>query len=82
MRTMTAEATAAHPAPPHLPEDLLKGDTVNNTFRWALLGLLLAVNAASSILLNDTWYGITVNVLTGLTAIALITHYVLRSRHH
>ncbi|WP_157963963.1 hypothetical protein [Actinocorallia populi] len=53
---------------------------MNNTLRWSLFGLVIAVNIAVSVLFDGTWYGIVVNVVSGLIAIGLVLDYLVRVR--
>jgi hypothetical protein len=53
---------------------------MGSTARWTLLGLLLAVNAISSVTLGGTWPELVINVLTGLGVIAIVAEYLLRGR--
>ena len=47
-----------------------------------LLGLVIAVNVAVSILFDGTWYGTVVNVISGLTVIGLVLDYLVRGREN
>lgn len=53
---------------------------MSNSFRWTLLGLVVAVNVAVSVMFDGTWHGIVVNVVSGLIAIGLVVDYLVRGR--
>ncbi|WP_157433116.1 MULTISPECIES: hypothetical protein [Actinomadura] len=53
---------------------------MGNTVRWTLVALLVAVNAGTSITLQDTWYEIVIGVITGVAAIALVIDFLVRGR--
>lgn len=53
---------------------------MGNSFRWVLLGLVVAVNVAASFMFDGTWYGIVVNVISGLIAVGLVLDYLVRGR--
>jgi len=52
----------------------------SNSFRWVILGLVVAVNVVASVMFDGTWYGIVVNVISGLIAIGLVLDYLIRGR--
>ncbi|GAA2727696.1 hypothetical protein [Actinocorallia aurantiaca] len=53
---------------------------MSNSLRWVLLGLTLAVNVIASFMFGDTWYGIVVNIISGLIVIGLVVDYLVRGR--
>ncbi|QKG27512.1 hypothetical protein [Actinomadura verrucosospora] len=51
-----------------------------NTARWTLLGLLLAVNVVSNIVLKGSWLELPVSIVSGLGVVAVIADHLVRGR--